>query len=85
MTHLLAAAALVPFLGVEHADARQKAVGSVNRSKSPPRYAARRSQTAVRRVRQPVPRRSVVRAPRNRLEEGWPYGYMDPRWYTDLG
>ena len=82
--HLLATAALVPFAGVGDADARQKARRAGKHAKNRPRYATLQRRQA-RHARKPVSRRAVVRAPRNRLEEGWPYGWMDPHWYRSSG
>jgi hypothetical protein len=85
LTHLLAAAALVPLLRVGDANARQKPGGAVKPSKNRPRTTAvRRRQVALRQPRKPVPRRPIV--PRDRLLEGYPYnGWMDPHWYRSSG
>jgi hypothetical protein len=86
LTHLLAAAALVPLLGVEHADARKKARVEAKPSRNRSHHAAlRRRRAALRPARNPVSRRAYVRAPRYRLEEGWPHGWMDPHWYRSSG
>jgi hypothetical protein len=96
LTHLLAATVLVPFIGAGDADAagsakrRGKSLAKGRRKGSGKRYAARtrtrnRKYASTRRQRRPVSRPVYVRAPRSRLEEGWPFGWMDPRWSLGSG